>query len=163
MKKRVASDVSNIVVLYKLITGLIEFVLGVSILFFGRNISLIYNHYKLSELLEDPHDLLINIIGKITPFFNYYHIYFIVSLIGFGLVKIIAAIGLFYEKEWGLDILVLFFFIFLPFDIYTFLFHPTFLKVLYFLINLLITLYLIEFKPHIYFLKYIKYLSKTKK
>jgi uncharacterized membrane protein (DUF2068 family) len=163
MNKTRRQGVSKTVVFYKLVTGLIEFILGSGILFFGRNISLIYNNYKLNEILEDPHDLLINIVGKITPIFMHYHTYLMVTLIVFGMVKIIAAIGLFYDKEWGLDILVLFFFLMLPFDIYTFFFHPTFLKVLYFLINTLIALYLIEFKPHTYFWKYIKYFKKIKK
>jgi uncharacterized membrane protein (DUF2068 family) len=160
MKRSVTSNVSKTVVLYKLITGLIELILGLGILFFGRNISRIYTNYKLNELLEDPHDLLINIVEKIIPVFVHYHTYFMIILVVFGLVKIIGAIGLFYDKEWGLDILILFFFLMLPFDIYTMFSHPTLLKTLYFLTNTLITLYLIEFKPHTYFRKYIKYLIK---
>lgn len=160
MKKTIESQVSNVVVLYKFATGLLEFILGLNILFFGKNIARIYTNYKLNELLEDPHDLFIRIVEKITPIFLNYHTYLMVTLIVFGLVKIVGAIGLFRNKEWGLDILVIFFFIMLPYDIYTFFSHATLLKILYFFINVLITLYLIEFKPHTYFWKYIKYLKK---
>lgn len=144
-------------------TGLIEFILGLSIIIFGSNISKIYTNFKLIELLEDSHDLLINIVEKITPILIHYHTYLMITLTVFGMVKIVGAIGLFRNKEWGLDILVIFFFLMLPFDIYTFFSHPTFLKTLYFLINTLIALYLIEFKPHTYFWKYIKYFKKRKK
>lgn len=160
MKKKDVIQASYIVVLYKLVTGLTEFILGLGIIFFQKNIYHIYTNYKINELLEDPHDLLIKITEKIIPIFSHYHTYLIVSLLIFGLVKIIAAIGLFYDKEWGLDILVISFFLMLPFDIYTFFSHPTIIKTLYFLINVLITLYLIEFKPHTYLLKYIKYFKK---
>lgn len=163
MRKSVTTHFSIVVVFYKLIAGLIEFILGSGILFFGRNIARIYTNYKLGELLEDPHDLLINIIEKITPILIHYHTYLMITLTVFGMVKIVGAIGLFRNKEWGLDILVIFFFLMLPFDIYTFFSHPAFLKTLYFLINTLIALYLIEFKPHTYFWKYIKYFKKRKK
>ncbi len=160
MKKSTASRVSKTIIFYKLITGIIEFILGLGILFFGRNIAKMYTHYKVRELLEDPHDLLITTIEKIIPILIHYRTYFMIFLIVFGTVKIIGAIGLLYNKEWGLDLLILFFFLMLPFDIYTLFSHPTFLKTLYFLINALIALYLVEFRPHTYFWKYIKYLKK---
>lgn len=162
MKKSAASNISKTVVYYKLVTGVIELILGLGILFFGKNIYRIYSAYKLKELLEDPHDLLINLVGKITPTLIHYRTYLMIFLIVFGLVKIIGAIGLLYDKEWGLDLLILFFFLMLPFDIYTLLSHVTFLKTLYFLINTLIALYLVEFRPHTYFWKYIKKLKKMR-
>lgn len=162
MDKKKRREISKIIIFYKLITGLIELVLGLSILFFGKNISRIYANYKLSEFLEDPHDLLINIVGKITPIFIHYHVYFMIILIVFGAVKLISAIGLLYRKDWGLDLLVLFFFLMLPLDAYTLFSHPTFLKTVYFTINTLIILYLIEFRPHTYFWKYVKYLKKKR-
>jgi uncharacterized membrane protein (DUF2068 family) len=163
MKKSTKDNISKTVVYYKLITGIIELILGLGILFLGKNISRIYASYKLKELLEDPHDLLINIVGEITPILRHYHTYLMVFLIVFGVVKIIGAIGLLYDKEWGLDLLIMFFFLMLPFDIYTLLSHITFLKTLYFLINTLIAFYLVEFRPHTYFWKYINILKKMRK
>lgn len=160
MKKSVKPHISKTVIFYKLITGIIELILGLSILFYGKNIAKIYTHYKLRELLDDPHDVLIHTVEKITPTLTQYHTYFMIFLIVFGLVKIIGAIGLLYDKEWGLDLLIVFFFLMLPFDIYTLFSHLTFLKTLYFLINTFIALYLVEFKPHMYFWKYITYLKR---
>lgn len=152
---------SKLVVYYKLLTGFIEFLLGLSIVFLGKKIANVYTSYKLNELLEDPHDLFINLIGKITPIFVQYHTYFIVTLVLFGVVKIIAAMGLLQGKEWGLNILVIFFFIMLPFDIYTFFSHPSLTKTVYFFVNTLITLYLTEFKPFNYLFKYYSHAKKS--
>jgi len=163
MSKSLSNQVSKTVVIYKLITGIIELLLGLSILFFGRNIAKIYTHYKVKELLEDPHDLLITVIEKIVPFLSHHRVYFMLFLIMFGLVKVIGAIGLLYDKEWGLDLLIIFFVLMLPFDVYTLFSHPTFLKAIYFLINVFITMYLVEFRPHTYFWKYIRFFKKIKK
>lgn len=157
------SHISKTVIIYKFVTGIIELILGLGILFFGRNISKIYSQYKVRELLDDPHDSLITLIDKITPTLIHYRTYFMIFLLVFGLVKIIGAIGLLKNKEWGLDLLILFFFLMLPFDIYTLLSHATFLKSLYFIINTLIALYLVQFRPHTYFWKYIKYLKRMMK
>jgi len=163
MKKSSLTPVSSVVVVYKFISGLVELIIGLSIILFGKNISRIYTQYKLRELLEDPHDRLIITVQKMVPFFVHYRTYFIVTLVLFGIVKMIGALALFYHKEWGLDILILFFFLLLPFDIHTLFSHPTILKTLYFLINTLITLYLVEFQPHTHLQKYIRYLRKKDK
>jgi uncharacterized membrane protein (DUF2068 family) len=163
MNKTKRQGVSKIIIFYKLITGIVELILGLSILFFGRNISRIYANYKLIELLGDPHDLLINMAQKIIPTLIHYHVYLMITMVVFGAVKLIGAIALLYEKEWGLDLLVLFFFLLLPLDIYTLFSQPTVLKTLYFMTNTLITLYLIEFRPHKYFWKYIRYFKKVKR
>ena len=160
MKKVYQPNVSLIVAIYKLLSGIVELLLGISILFFGRNISRVYTGYKLRELLEDPHDQFIVLVQKIIPTLAQYHLYFMISLLIFGIVKIIAAIGLFYDEEWGLDLLIIFFFLFLPYDSITFFSHPSVLKTLYFFVNVFITMYLIEFKPHTYFWKYVKYVRK---
>lgn len=163
MKKVGSKHVSPVIVTYKLVTGIIELFFGFAFLFLGRIVSRIYISYRLRELLDDPHDLLISIVQKIIPTLIHYHTYLIVTFIVFGLIKTIGAIALFYDKEWGLDLLILFFFLMLPFDIYTLFSHITLLKSLYFLVNVLITLYLIEFKPHTYFWKYIKHVRKLVK
>lgn len=163
MKKSVITHVSPVIVTYKLVTGVVELIFGFAFLFLGRTVSRIYISYRLRELLDDPHDLLISIVQKIIPTLIHYHTYLMVTFIVFGLIKTIGAIALFYDKEWGLDLLILFFFLMLPFDIYTLFSHITFLKTMYFLVNALITLYLIEFKPHSYFWKYVKYVRKWKK
>ncbi|MBI3366145.1 DUF2127 domain-containing protein [Candidatus Roizmanbacteria bacterium] len=123
-----------------------------------------YNQYRFKELLEDPHDLLINITDKIVaPLILHHRIYLMIFLIVLGLTKIIAAIGLLYEKKWALDLVIGLFIILLPFDIFTLFSHITFLKLLYFLINLLIVFYLMEFKPQKHLQRLKKYVTKIKK
>jgi len=160
MKHPIKKHVFPAVIYYKFITGVIEFIFGISFLFFGKALSRFYVNYRLKELVDDPHDILVAIIQKIIPVLIHYHTYLMITFIVFGLIKTIGAIALFYDKDWGLDLLIIFFFIMLPFDIYTLLSHPTFLKSLYFLVNALITLYLVEFKPHKHLLKYIRFIQK---
>jgi len=160
MKKPIKRHIFPVIIYYKLVTGVIEFVFGLSFLFFGRTISKIYVNYRLKELVDDPHDLFIFLIQKVVPVLAHYHVYLMVTFIVFGLVKTVGAIALFYDKDWGLDLFILFFFLMLPFDIYTLFSHLTLLKTLYFLINTLITLYLVEFKPHHRLLKYLDRLKR---
>ena len=152
--------VSPVIIYYKLLTGIVELLFGLGFLFLGRNIATLYARYAIKEFLEDPHDIFITLVQKIAPTLVHYHTYLIVTMIVFGVVKTIGAIALFFDKEWGLDILVLFFFIMLPFDLYTLFSLPTMTKTLYFLVNVLITLYLVEFKPHMVIKKYVKHLRK---
>ncbi len=163
MKKQATPHVSRIVIFYKLALGLLELAFGLGIIIFGGKISKIYNAYKVRELLEDPHDLFIIIVQKFIPVFTHYHTYFMITLLGFGALKVVAGIAMLYEKEWGVDLLILFFFLMLPFDIYTLFSQITFLNTAYFLVNVLITLYLVQFKPHTYLLKYLNTIKRVKK
>lgn len=165
MKKEelLSRNVSKTIVIYKFVSGIIELALGMGAILFGKKIIVFYNHYKVKELLEEPHDLLVTTIAKITPFLFQHRVYIISLLLIIGTVKIIGAVGLMYEKEWGLDLLIGLFVILLPFDIYGLLTGFSVAKFLYLLINLLIALYLIEFKPHKYFLKMKKYFVKRNK
>lgn len=164
MTKSNAIHISKTVIIYKFVTGVIELILGLGILFFGRNIARIYVQYEIREFLEDPHDILIAVTDKVVaPLVIHHRVYLMFFLIVLGITKIIAAIGLLYKKEWGLDLLIGLFIILLPFDIFTLFSHPTFLKAIYFLLNVFIALYLIEFKPHTYFLRYIKFFKKRKR
>jgi len=165
MKKErlLSQNVSKTIVIYKFVSGIIELVLGLGAIIFGKKIVVFYNQFKVRELLEEPHDLLVTTITKITPFLFQHRVYIISLLLILGTVKIVGAIGLMYEKEWGLDLLIGLFIILLPFEIYGLLTGFSVANLLYFLINLLITLYLIEFKPHRYFLRLKKYFIKQNK
>lgn len=164
MEKRSKHEVSRAVVFYKLVTGVVEVVLGAGLLVFGKNIGRIYSHYRVRELLEDPHDVLINFVSKFIATFvahqRVYIMYLMFSLFLLGLVKIIASIGLLRNKEWGLDLMIVLFLVLLPFDIATLFYQPSFLKLIYFLINLLITFYLLEFRPHYYIKRLKRYFNK---
>lgn len=148
--------ISKGIVLYKFILGVGELSIAFSLIFFGRNIGRIYQQYRVRELLEDPHDRLIKFIQGVSPYLNQNRTYFIGLLLILGITKVIGAIGLWKNKEWGLDLIVGLFVILIPFDMIDLIIKPSFIRVVYFLINVLITFYLLEFKPH-------KYLRRLKK
>ncbi|MBI3380097.1 DUF2127 domain-containing protein [Candidatus Gottesmanbacteria bacterium] len=145
--------VSFYIIIYKFILGVIELLLGLGIVSFGNQIFTVYQTFKSQELLEDPHDLLISLAEKILPYILEHKIYIILLLIIIGLIKIIGAIGLYYRKHWGLDLLVGITVLFLPFDVYNILIHPTLAKFIYLLVNIFIALFLVNFKPKEYILK----------
>ncbi len=145
--------ISQAIIIYKFVLGILELLLGVGIFIFGKNILDIYENFKSQEFLEDPHDLILLISDKLLPFILKHQGYIILFLTLFGLVKIFGSIGLWYRKHWGLDLLVGLTIILLPFELYQLFFHPTLLKLGYFLINIFIALYLVEFKPKNYFSK----------
>lgn len=158
----ISEEIPQIIVLYKLIAGILELILGLGILIFGRQIAHIYSTFKTQELLEDPHDLLIRVTQTFVPIFLQHRIYVITFLLILGITKIAGAIGLYYKKHWGLDLLIGLILVLLPFDLVNFFLHPTYLKLVYIAINILIALYLVRFKPKVYLRIVQKYLQKTR-
>ncbi len=145
--------VSTYIIIYKLVTGAIELLIGISIFFLGNNIVAFYQHFKTREILEDPHDLVVNLTERILPYFLTHRGYVILILVALGIVKIVGAIGLYHRKNWGLDLLIAVVVILLPFDIWDLVTHPTFLRTTYLAINVFIALYLVNFKPKEYMIK----------
>lgn len=152
--------VSSYIIVYKLITGCIELFLGLSLFFFREKLIDYYQQYKTKELLEDPHDLLVATFEKILPFIITHRDYIILFLCALGVIKIIGAVGMYKKKHWGLDLVIGLTILLLPFDIFGFFGHPTFLKFMYVLINIFITLYLVNFKPRDYIKKLHKRIRK---
>lgn len=145
--------VSRYIIIYKFFLGLIELALGLGIVFFGKQAFRIYYHFRSQELFEDPHDLLGRLLEKVVPYISEHRGYIVFFLIVLGLTKIIGAIGLLYRKHWGLDLLVGLTIILLPFEVFNLLIHLSLSKFIFILINILITLYLVNFKPREYILR----------
>lgn len=143
--------VSRAIIVYKFVAGIIELALGFGILFGGKKILEIYQNFKSDELLENPHDILVFILEKIIPYIFEHHIYFVLILLALGFVKVFGAIGLLYKKHWGLDLLVALTLILLPVDGFSILIHFTWGKLIYFLLNIFISLFLVNFNPKGYF------------
>ncbi|MCL4360339.1 DUF2127 domain-containing protein [Patescibacteria group bacterium] len=156
-------EVSWIIVAYKLISGAFELILGTGIVFFGNRMLGMYTRFRNEELLEDPHDLLVRVLGSVVPMLVEYRTAITIFLFILGATKIIGAIGLLKKKEWGLDLLIALFLILLPFDLYSLAFHFTVVKLLYFIVNTLIALFLMEFRPHKYVARLKKYVHKPKR
>ncbi len=146
-------EVSRVIIAYKFILGLIELIIGISVPFLGKYLLDIYQNFATAELFEDPNDLLASILDKLIPYILAHQGFIIFILILLGVTKMLGAIGLFYRKHWGLDILVAVTVLLLPFELFNIFTHPSILKVIYFLINMFIALYLVNFKPKHYFEK----------
>lgn len=143
--------VSRYIIAYKFILGLFETFLGIGTIIFGRKIYEIYLNFKSSELLEDPHDLLVTIAERVIPYLFAHRWYVVLILLLLGITKIIGSVGLWYKKHWGLDVLIMVTIALLPFESYYLIIHPSFSTIAYFLINILIALYLVNFNPKGYF------------
>ncbi len=98
--------ISSYIIVYKFILGLIELILGVGIVFLGKQVLELYESFKSQELLEDPHDTFVLISQRLLPFIVEHQGYIVLILILLGVVKMVGSIGLFYRKHWGLDLLV---------------------------------------------------------
>ncbi|MCL5073553.1 MAG: DUF2127 domain-containing protein [Actinobacteria bacterium] len=144
--------VSKLIIFYKFILGIFEILLGFGIFFGGRQMFDFYMKVRNDELLENSHDLVAYILQRTIPYFFEHQAYVVFVLLALGFVKVIGAVGLYQRRHWGLDLLVALTVILLPIDGYNLLRHPSFPELGYFLINVLISLYLVNFKPKHYFI-----------
>jgi uncharacterized membrane protein len=139
--------VSVYIIVYKFGLGLLEFLFGFTLWFFGQKIYQIYRSGILSELSEDPHDLLANLSQKIVPNLLTHNGFIIIYLLILGSAKIAGAVGLIYKENWGVDLLVGLTAVMAPFQIVSLIIRPNIFELLYFVVGLFIALYLVEFKP----------------
>src|SRR5512146_1318684 len=65
--------VSWIIIAYKFLFGLVEFVAGLGLILWGRLAFGLYHTLITQELSEDPHDILANLSEKIVPSLLSYH------------------------------------------------------------------------------------------
>jgi len=140
--------VSWYIIIYKLIFGLVEFVLGIGIIAFGKAALLWYRASAARELAEDPHDLVVHLTRGFVPGLLSHNTFLALYLIILGGAKIAGAIGLIYRKNWGVDLLIGLTIIMFPFQFIQLILHPSLPDFLYILIGILIALYLVNFKPN---------------
>ncbi|HEX9007756.1 MAG TPA: DUF2127 domain-containing protein [Patescibacteria group bacterium] len=140
--------VSWYIIAYKFIYGLVEFILGTGIIFYGKTVLTRYNSYAAQELLEDPHDLIVRLTHGVVPNLLAHNVSLAFYLILLGGVKIAGSIGLIYKKNWGVDLLVALTIVMFPFQFIRLLIHPSLPDFIYIFIGILISLYLVNFRPH---------------
>ncbi len=143
--------ISRYIIAYKFILGLLEVILGLGIIAYGRKIYLLYAEFRNNEVLEDPHDLVATTLERIVPFLLAHQGYVVFILLLLGITKMIGCIGLWQRKHWGLDVLIFVTIGLLPFEISALIIHPNLTKTSFFIINLFIALYLVNFNPKGYF------------
>ena len=143
--------VARYIIVYKFLLGLLETLLGLGMIIFGRTIFELYTNFRNNELFEEPHDFLAMVVEKIMPYILAHRGWVVLILLLLGITKMAGAVGLWYRKHWGLDILIVVTIALLPFEVYALLAHPSLTKTAYFIINLFIALYLVRFNPKGYF------------
>jgi len=139
--------VSRYIIAYKMALGLVEFISGLAITLFGKQILAKYSILASQELSEDPHDLLAHLTMSIAPHIFTHNTYLVLTLILLGIVKIAGAVGLVYKQNWGVDLLVGLTMIMFPFQLVNLLIHRSLFDFFYISIGIGIALYLIQFKP----------------
>lgn len=147
MDQKEPFHVSRYIIIYKIALGLFEFLSGLLIAAFGKQLFAQYMTRLSLELSEDPHDFLANLSFAIVPNYFVHNTIVVTSLILLGAAKIAGAIGLFYHKNWGVDLLVGLTVIMLPFQIIHIFSQPTFFNFLFLLTGIGIALYLVRFQP----------------
>lgn len=153
---------SKLIAVYEIVHGFLDTILGILLVIFGHTLLRFYINFRTGELLEDPHDLFIRITNLVMPYLSKKSIYIpiIVYFIGFGIARIISGIGILNEKEWGKHLLVGLVILLIPFDLYHLLRHISLLSFGYLVINVVIILYLVQFKPKDYFKELKHYFAK---
>lgn len=142
--------VSWYIIVYKLIFGLIEFLLGLGLVLAKSVVLPWYRNLASQELLEDPHDLLIRVTRQVIPFILTHRGFLVFYLLLLGSAKIAGAIGLMYKKNWGVDLLVGLTALLFPFQVYQLIRRFSLAEFSYLVVGLLIALYLVNFKPKKY-------------
>ncbi len=146
--------VAKYIIIYKFLLGLIETLLGFGMIVFGDQIYDLYINFRNGDFFEDPHDFLAIWAEKIIPYLFIHKGYVVLILLLLGITKMVGTAGLWYRKHWGLDILIIVTIGLLPFETYALVASPSFSKTAFFIINLFIALYLVNFKPHHYFINF---------
>ncbi len=146
-------EVSALIIGYEFALGLIETLLGLGIVFFGKAVIAQYQTLRDSEFLNEGHDLLVDLLQKVIPYVSDHRVYVSVLLLALGLVKIASSIGLWMGKKWGKHLMIGLLVVLIPFDVVGILKHPKLLELIYLLIDVLIILFMTGFKPHHYFLE----------
>lgn len=142
--------ISRWIIVYKFILGVLELIMGLALLIYGSKIFDLYYDLR-DDLLENSQIILVNLLEKLLPFILEHKGFIILLLLLLGITKIVGAIGFYYRKRWGFDLLIGLTFLLLPFDLVDLIRHPTLGRLSYFILNILIALYLVNFKPHKYF------------
>ncbi len=139
--------VSWAIVAYKFLLGLFELVSGAVLFFWGGSAYRLYQVSITRELSEDPHDFLASLTERVVPSLFAHHTYLAVYLVVLGAAKLAGAIGLVFQQNWGVDLLVGLTVVMFPFQLVSLILHPAIMDFVYLVVGLLIALYLINFKP----------------
>lgn len=132
----------NFVIIYEVVAGTLEATVGIGLVIFQEELQELYQYLRDLGLLGNYHNLLASLFDKTVPYLVNHHLLIGLFLTIIGLTKIICGIGLFYQKKWADNLLIGLLLVFLPPDIIGLLQHPSELKSLFLITNILIIFYL---------------------
>ena len=138
------------IIAYKMGFGLLESGTGLALVLFSKQAAIWYRTVVMSELSEDPHDLLARYSRQIIPGLLTHHTYLVLYLMLLGCAKIAGATGLVFGRNWGVDLLVGLTISLFPFQLIDLLMHPSFVNFLYITTGILIAMYLVQWRPHVW-------------
>lgn len=153
------SKVPKAIVVYELFIGLIETVSALSLIVFGKNILSTYENFVNSEMFEEANDLIVKLMENMVPNLFKHRNLIIFTLLIMGLIKLISAYGIFRKKIWAEHLLILFLTFLIPFEFVSIIVRFSLFEVMFFVVNIMIVLILVKFKPREYYTKLIEDLN----
>lgn len=146
-EKRQGLTTSGAVILYELVAGILELILGSGLALFGRSILKIIDNLRNSGIIANSPAVVAGTIERLIPYLFEYRAYLALFLIALGLGKIVSGIGLYHKREWARHLLVALLLASLPLDGVSLIRHFSLLKILYLSINVAIIAYMAKLKP----------------
>lgn len=113
-----AEDVSPAIIGYKFTLGVIEVLLAIGILKFGKSAFDIYRTFRSFEFFDESNDLLTRTVGSLVPYIVEHRIAIVTILFFIGIIKMVSSIAIWMGKTWGVRLLLLLMLILLPFDLF---------------------------------------------
>lgn len=146
----------KLIIVYEFVHGLLEFLLGLGMIVFGKQIIDLYQSLENSGFIQGSNGLLSNLLEKAAPYLLTRHTYIALLFIGLGIVKVISSIGLLYKKTWAAYLLIDFLILLIPLDLVSIISRVSIFRIFYLVANILVVLYLVGFDPKRYFFEHPK-------
>ena len=125
-------------VLLKAANAIAEIVGGTSLLFTGE-ITKVVSQMIQREFLEDPRDLVANVAQHYLPYFSGHSQSFAAFyLLSHGIIKIFLAVGLLRDKLWAYPAAIVFFILFILYQVYRYTYAPSSLLIFLTIFDLIV-------------------------
>ena len=125
-------------VLLKAANAIAEIVGGTSLLFTGE-ITKVVSQMIQREFLEDPRDLVANVVQHYLPYFSEHsQLFAAYYLLSHGIIKIFLAVGLLRNKLWAYPAAIVFFVLFILYQVYRYTYAPSSLLIFLTIFDLIV-------------------------
>ncbi|MEI8337649.1 MAG: DUF2127 domain-containing protein [bacterium] len=140
MKEKYIYEFFELSILLKAINAVIEIILGLIIFFITQDfIHDVITFFTSKELIEDPTDLFANyFFVSGNNFAATSHIFIIIYLLVHGVIKLILMLSLFKNKLWAYPLSIIFFSLFIFYQIYRFTYTHSLWLILFTIFDILV-------------------------